>query len=374
MFDLHLALSIAVALLWLVTLVLPWYPWQNNERLEPESQHADIALDDVTVIIPARNEALCIATTLQSLADQGPGLKTILVDDESTDATATIAENSGLKNLNILQSSRLPSSWTGKLWAQEQGFRQVKTAYTLLLDADIALQPGVIQSLRYKMQQQQLHFISLMALLRCQTLWEKLLMPAFIYFFKLLYPFALSNKPDSRVAAAAGGCILVSTAALKEIGGMQSIKDAIIDDCSLAKKIKTAGYKTWIGLSKSVISQRPYNNLNEIWEMVARTAYTQLYYSLGMLFICTGLMLLLYGLPVQGIFNSEINIVLINLTSIFLMCLLFQPTLKFYSLNPLWAITLPITATLYLLMTWSSAIRYWQGERTRWKGRTYQKI
>ncbi|SMG65825.1 hopene-associated glycosyltransferase HpnB [methanotrophic bacterial endosymbiont of Bathymodiolus sp.] len=140
-----------------------------------------------------------------------------------------------------------------------------------------------------------------MAMLKVDTVWEKMLMPAFIYFFKMLYPFALANKPASKVAAAAGGCILVNTQSLQAIGGMAAIQDAVIDDCTLAKKIKQAGYKTWLGLTHSVISQRPYVSLTEIWDMVARTAYTQLFYSNSLLLVCTLLMSLMYLLPWFGL-------------------------------------------------------------------------
>ncbi len=365
-------LSVLAGLVWLITLLLPWQPWRNREVLEAETDFSDVDLHDVTVLIPARDEAEVIAGTLQSLKQQGRGLQVVLVDDDSSDETVNIARASGLENLTIIESKSLPPGWTGKLWAQEQGLKAVNTPLLLLLDADIALKPGMLKALKQKQQKEGLQFVSLMAVLRFQSFWEKLLMPAFIYFFKMIYPFALANSPKSRMAAAAGGCIFLETAVLKDIGGMAVIKDAVIDDCTLAKTIKSKGYKIWIGLTHGVISQRPYVGLSEIWQMVARTAYTQLYYSRLLLMLCTLIMLLMYWWPLMAVFWIETpGELFINGLSLSIMITLYLPTLFFYRLNPLWALTMPVVAALYLMMTWTSAIRYWRGERSRWKGRRY---
>ncbi len=365
-------LSALAAIIWLITALLPWQPWRAREILEVDKL-GTVDLSDVTVIIPARDEALVIADTLQSLKVQGQGLHIILVDDESTDGTAEIALKQKVVGLTIIHSEPLPEGWTGKLWAQEQGLQAVKTPVTLLLDADIHLMPGILASLINKRDSENLQFVSLMAMLKVDSFWEKMLMPAFIYFFKMLYPFALANNPKSKMAAAAGGCILVDTAALQKIGGMAAIKGAVIDDCSLAKKIKQAGYKTWVGLTHGVISQRPYVSLIEIWDMVARTAYTQLLYSNSLLLACTFMMTLMYVLPLIGLIYFSGKAWFFSLFSIVLMLGLYLPTLRFYALNRAWALCMPAIAGLYLLMTWTSAIRYWQGERSRWKGRIYQK-
>jgi len=218
-------LSASAAIFWLITALLPWQPWRVREVLEADEQ-SSVDLSDVTVVIPARDEGSVIAGTLQALKLQGPGLRIILVDDQSTDGTADIALNQGLANLDIIRSEFLPKGWTGKLWAQEQGLKVVKTPLTLLLDADIHLMPGILVSLINKRHSENLQFVSLMAILKVGSFWEKMLMPAFIYFFKMLYPFALANKPSSKMAAAAGGCILVDTVALQAIGGMAAIKGA----------------------------------------------------------------------------------------------------------------------------------------------------
>ncbi|NOQ36501.1 MAG: glycosyltransferase [Methylococcaceae bacterium] len=367
-----LYLAFLAAFIWLISFLLPWQPWRTREELSAEPHHSQADLSDVTVIIPARDEAQVIGTTLAALENQGWGLTVIVVNDESSDDTAKIVQQSTLSGLSLINSEKLPEGWTGKLWAQHQGIEKVNTPLTLLLDADIKLSEGMIGTLKHKLQTEQLHFVSLMAKLRFSSFWEKLLMPAFIYFFKMIYPFALANHPKSKVAAAAGGCILVETAVLKQIGAMEVLKDAVIDDCTLAKTVKQEGCKTWIGLTHGVSSQRPCVELSEIWNMVARTAYTQLRYSVTLLLLCTFLMLLMYCLPVLGIFYFQGTAWILSLSSLAMMIIMYRPTLRFYSLNSAWSFAMPVIAGLYLLMTWSSAIRYWKGVRSEWKGRIYK--
>jgi len=373
MAELALYSAATAASIWTLVLLLPWQPWRNREVLEADdTAPADFNLGDITVVIPARNEAAVIAATLSALERQGAGLQVILVDDDSSDATVEIARQSGLAGLRIISAQPLPSGWSGKLWAQQQGTQQVETELTLLLDADIELLPGMLKSLKCKLDREKLHFVSLMAVLRLSSFWEKLLMPAFIHFFKMLYPFALANRSGYSVAAAAGGCILLKTEIIQRIGDMSAIRDAVIDDCTLAKKVKSAGYRIWVGLTHGVLSQRPYNSLTEIWEMVSRTAYTQLHYSLGLLFACTAIMLLMYWLPVIGLFYLQNIVQLLSGFAILVMLAVYLPTLRFYGLHPCWSLAMPLIALLYLLMTWTSAIRCWQGERSRWKGRVYE--
>ncbi|MCL7419511.1 MAG: glycosyltransferase [Methylobacter sp.] len=375
MIDAGLYLSIVAVAIWLIVLLLPWRPWSVREALEADSSdYEQTDLSDITVVIPARNEEEFIGKTLEALTHQGRGLNVIVVDDESTDGTLAIIRQSNLQALKIVRSDSLPAGWTGKLWAQEQGLKQVGTPYTLLLDADIVLRPGMIKSLKNKQAAESVSFVSLMAVLRFESFWEKLLMPAFVFFFKMIYPFALANRPDSKMATAAGGCVFVETDVLRRIGGMASIKDALIDDCTLARTVKSAGYKIWMGLTHGVLSQRPYRSLRDIWDMVARTAYTQLYYSVTLLLICTMSMLAMYWLPAFGLFYFQGGSVLLSFLAILLMVLIYSPVLRFYAFNPAWGFILPLIASLYLLMTWTSAIRYWKGERSRWKGRVYQKI
>jgi hopene-associated glycosyltransferase HpnB len=240
-----------------------------------------------------------------------------------------------------------------------------------LLDADIELLPGIIRELRNEMEERNVHLVSLMAALRTETFWEKLSMPAFVYFFKLLYPFRLSNSPTSGVAAAAGGCILIKNRVLEDIGGFASIRGELIDDCALAKRVKNRGYRTWIGLSHSVKSLRAYNNLRIIWNMVARTAFTQLGYSNTMLILCTLILLAAFGFPAIGLVVGALSVKLLSACSLATMVLTYLPTLRFYGLSPWWALLMPLTGILYLAMTWTSACRYWAGVTATWKGRTY---
>ena len=290
--------------IWLTILLLPWRPWGTAQRLP--SATADISLSDVTVLIPARNEAECVAETLRQVAAQGALAKIVLVDDQSDDGTATAARTAGIDALQIVDGTPPPPGWSGKLWALEQGRTECATRLTLLLDADIGLSPGVLNALLSQMNRGAYDLVSVMANLPMRNGWEKLLLPAFIYFFKLLYPFSLANDPRSRVAAAAGGCVLIKTARLDAIGGFAALHDAIIDDCALARYVKRAGGRTWLGLSNEVRAIRPYTSLRPIWDMVARTAYTQLRYSPAWLLLCSVLMIVVYIVPIVGLVSGRV--------------------------------------------------------------------
>ena len=364
-------LALIGATIWIVVLLLPWKPYFTRESLDVLPVDEDMSLSDVTVIIPARNEGKVIQETLNALKNQGKDLNVILVDDESQDDTAEKAKTAGMDKLKIVQGMPLPAGWTGKLWALQQGLRFVDTPFTLLMDADISLKKGIIKTLKKKMIKEGWDMISLMAMLNMKGFWEKLLIPSFIYFFKLIYPFSLCSKKDSPVAAAAGGCIFIRTEALKKIGGFESIKHEIIDDCALAKRIKKAGYNIWIGLTHSVISRRSYKGLYDIWNMVARTAFTQLRYSITMLILCSIMLVASFLFPFSGIFSRHITGISFSLVALVAMMLTYIPTLNYYGIPKMWALTLPFSGILYLMMTWSSAIRYFKGQRSEWKGRIY---
>jgi len=359
---------------WIGFALLPLGLWRNREVLEViDAAEGDEPLGEVTAVIPARNEAAIIQRTLLSVATQGPDLKIILIDDGSEDSTAEMARRLARSNLRIVQSAPLPDGWSGKLWALEQGRQQVTTRYTLFLDADIKLTRGIIKALKDKMRHQAAQFISLMAVPSMASGWEKLLMPAFIYFFNALYPFRRINSPNSNMAAAAGGCILVETRVLEQIGGFESIKSAVIDDCAFARRVKLQGFKIWLGLTHSVESIRGYKKLKEIGDMVARSAFAQLHYSLGLLMLCTFVLLLLYALPAFTVASSNGVMRYLSLASLGIMLLTYLPTLRFYRRSWACALCLPLLATFFLAMTWTSAVRYWRGERTRWKGRVYKR-
>jgi hopene-associated glycosyltransferase HpnB len=361
-------------LLWIGFALLPWRTWSNQQVLEAmDGSDGDEVLKEITVVMPARNEAEVIAQTLQSAIAQGPGLKIILIDDSSEDATIEKAHQMQSANLRIVRSPPLPAGWGGKLWALEQGRRLVGTPYTLLLDADIELDRGVIKALRKKMHREAISFISLMAAPSMSCSWEKLLMPAFVYFFKILYPFRRVNSHRAKVAAAAGGCILMQSRVLDQIGGFASIKSAVIDDCALAGRVKSRGFKIWLGLTHSVKSTRPYQHLQDIWDMVARSAFAQLRYSAALLVLCTLSMALVYVVPVFLAASQNMLVRFFSLISLAIMFLTYIPILRFYHRSWTWALGLPLIAALFLAMTWTSAIRYWRGERSRWKGRVYQR-
>lgn len=366
--------SAVAALMWLGLVLLPWRPWSTRESLDSDPGLRDETpeLCDVTALIPARNEAAHIADTLRALAAQGRGLRIVMVDDQSTDATAECARASGVQGLQIVSGKDLPAGWSGKLWALEQGRPRVRTAYVLLIDADIQMQPGMLATLREKMQREDLALVSLMAWLRMEHFWERLLLPAFVYFFKLVYPFALSNNPRiPRVAAAAGGCILLKTDVLEELGGFASLRDALIDDCTLARRVKARGHRTWIGLTHSVHSLRAYRRLSEIWDMVARTAFTQLHYSALLLLLVGLLMVSAFWVPVSALAVGGMPARLFALLALGAMALAYLPTLAYYRRSALWALALPLIGTLFLAMTVSSALRYWRGRRSSWKARVY---
>ena len=254
--------------------------------------------------------------------------------------------------------------------------KQTQTAdYFLLTDADIYHEQHNLEKLVNKAEIEDLDLVSLMVLLRCQSLWEKLLIPAFVFFFQILYPFPWVNNPHKSIAAAAGGCILIGSQALLEIGGIAAIKDALIDDCSLAKAVKSQDKNIWLGLTKTTTSLRPYNNLKTIWNTIARTAFTQLNYSLLLLIITLIGMSIVYLAPpiylLAGILIQNWWLVSIATLTWLMMIIAYLPTLRLYNLSIIWALLLPAIAFLYTLMTIDSAIKYYQGKGGAWKGRTY---
>ena len=355
--------------IWSGILLLPWRPWSTREYFNADPVRR-LDLSDVTVLIPARNEAQVIPRTLEALQQQGDGLNVIVIDDNSTDATRSAAQQSDMKNLKIINGEALAPGWSGKLWALEQGRRSASTGHLVLLDADIMLQPGTISGLLEKMQRDGLQMVSLMAWLRMVTLWEKLLMPAFIFFFKLLYPFHLANSESRIIAAAAGGCILINSTSLSDIGGFAALKNELIDDCALARRIKDRGGRTWIGLTHSATSSREYNDLGSVWKMVARTAFTQLHYSAFLLGLCTLAMVCAFVLPIISLAGTGYSFWL-SVFTLVLMTAGYIPTLNFYGRSWYWALFLPIIGIIYLLMTWDSAIRHWRGTGAIWKDRSY---
>ncbi|WP_375479577.1 glycosyltransferase [uncultured Nostoc sp.] len=388
--------------------------WRTDQQLEFTETQLE-SLPVVCAVVPARNEAQLLPTTLRSLLLQDyPGsFNVFLVDDRSTDQTANFAEGVAHavgkpEQLHIISGESLPPGWSGKLWAVEQGIKSASLFapdYFLLTDADIEHDSDNLRRLVKKAMQEDLDLVSVMVRLRCESFWEKLLIPAFVFFFQKLYPFRWVNNPNNPTAAA-GGSILIAREALERIGGIQVIRQALIDDCALAQAVKrgTGDKETkrqlvtslssvlqsqipnpkypipsqgriWLGLSSLTCSLRPYNSLATIWDMVARTAYTQLNYSpLILLGTLVGMPLIYLAPPVCVILGavwSDWAIALTGLLGWLLMTFAYYPTIRFYKCSPWLAFSLPAIAFLYTLMTLDSALRHWQGRGGAWKGRVY---
>jgi hopene-associated glycosyltransferase HpnB len=377
-------ISVAAALsllAWLYLLLLHGRFWLCSERLP-----ADIVSLDrwpaVAAVVPARNEENTIAAALASLVGQDyPGdLFVTLVDDRSSDATRARAEAVGSRRLTILAGEPLPKGWSGKLWAVDQGVRHALrrnegVEFIFLSDADIVHAPDTLRRLIAKAAADRRDMVSLMARLNCETLWERLLIPAFVFFFQKLYPFPRANDERSRTAAAAGGCVLVRRAALERIGGIAAIRGALIDDCSLAKAVKRSGGRLWLGLAEGTRSLRVYRDLAPIWMMVARSAFTQLRYSALLLMGTAFGMILLYLVPPALVLAAPLHgdAVAASLAALawLLMAIAYLPTVRYYRQPLASALTLPAAGLLYLGMTLDSARRHWWGHGSRWKGRDY---
>ncbi|MEA5553956.1 glycosyltransferase [Anabaena cylindrica UHCC 0172] len=381
-----LGLVVLSLVIWLFLLLFWGQFWRVDQQLETDEDiPTQQPLPTVCVVIPARNEADVIAISVRSLLLQDyPGDFTVfLVDDHSTDNTAHFAQEVAQavdqpQKLHIVSSQELPAGWTGKLWAMEQGIQkagQLQPDYFLLTDADIEHDPSNLRRLIAKAKTEDLDLVSVMVKLRCQSFWEQLLIPAFVFFFQKLYPFRWVNNPQKTIAAAAGGCMLIHPVALNRIGGIQVIRQALIDDCSLAKAVKSNQGKIWLGLSSLTYSLRPYDSLKTIWDMVARSAYTQLNYSPWLLLGSVLGMILVYIIPpvgmILGLGLGNLPITLTALITWLLMTLAYFPIIRFYKCS-LWLVCcLPIIALFYTLMTIDSAIRHWQGRGGEWKGRVY---
>ncbi|MGI9336346.1 MAG: glycosyltransferase [Gammaproteobacteria bacterium] len=369
---------------WMALLLVPWRPWTAGPLLDasPGARERGGAerFDDMTVLIPARNEAATLANVLASLLGQGRDLAVVVVDDRSEDATADIAAGfrdrapgarGGFASLEVVRGRPLEPGWSGKVWAQHQGEAYLDRPLTLLLDADIVLAPGALAALRAKLAEGDYAMVSLMARLRTCSVWERLLVPPFVFFFKQLYPFRLAANPRSKVAAGAGGCVLLRTQALQSIGGFERLRDALIDDCTLAALIKGARNGIWIGCTHSVHSLRRYANLDGLWRMVARTAFTQLRYSALLLGGCVFAMLVVFAGPLLGLAVGSGAGRIAGAGALGAMCAAYWPTVRFYGLGAAWTLTLPLAAGFYVAMTVDSARRYWLGERSSWRGRRY---
>jgi hopene-associated glycosyltransferase HpnB len=333
----------------------------------------------VVAIVPARNESDYIAASVGSLLRQEyrGAFSIIVVDDDSSDATAERALQAAAsvpgRGVTIVNSKGLPAGWTGKLWAVKQGIAAAekwRPDYILLTDADIEHAPDTLAWLVKQASAGQLVLTSLMAKLRCQSFAERTHVPAFIYFFQMLFPFSWVCRPGSSTAAAAGGCMLVRGDALASIGGIESIRNALIDDCSLAERLKKVG-PIWLGLTDRAHSIRPYDTLTDVKRMISRSAYAQLRYSPLLLTTTIASMTLTFIIPpLLAIFANAMPR-LLGLIVWLAMGLSFMPTLRFYRLSRLWSFALPAIALLYLYYTLGSAYLFVRGRGGQWKGRVH---
>ncbi|HXZ64105.1 MAG TPA: glycosyltransferase [Streptosporangiaceae bacterium] len=381
------ALTTAAALAWVYLLALHGGYWRTGQRLPPR-RDAAFPLPAVTAVIPARNEAQMIPDCLPSLLaqDYQGAFRVVLVDDDSTDGTAAVAADLGAtagRDLLVAGARPTPTGWAGKVWAMAEGVAAAGDAadYILFTDADIAYAPGTLTELVRSATGNQLALVSQMALLRATTRAEKLLIPAFVYFFAQLYPFRRVNLPRARTAAAAGGCMLVQADALAAAGGLGQIRSARIDDVALGTLLKRAGGRCWLGLTTDVTSRRRYDRLADIWDMVARSAYTQLRYSLAATAACVLVLAWLYLLPpaaaVTGLALLAAGaspataawLAAAGLAGWLVMMVTYTPMLRLYRLSPLRAPSLPLVAGLYAAMTADSARRHLAGRGGAWKGR-----
>jgi hopene-associated glycosyltransferase HpnB len=325
----------------------------------------------VDIVVPARDEADVIRASLGSLLAQDfPAFRVTLVDDGSADGTGDLARGLGDARLTVLSGTPRPSAWAGKLWAVNQGVAATDAPWLLLTDADIVHDPAHLASLLAQAERSGADLVSEMVELACETRAERALVPAFVYFFQLLYPFARVNDPESPVAAAAGGSVLIRRAALERIGGIAAIKGALIDDVALARAIKAHG-PIWLGHSALARSIRPYRTFADIWRMVARSAYVQLKFSpLLLLGTLLGLALLFLVPPVAALVSSGAARWLGALTWA-LMAATLLPTLRRFRLSPLRAVLLPAMASFYMAATLGSAIDHHRGRGVVWKRRAY---
>ncbi len=379
--DLVAALVFAVWLYLLAGRGGFWLAAERDDRDEPLPPRSWPA---VVAVIPARNEAETIAQTVRSLLGQDyPGpLSLVLVDDESQDGTAEVAHRAAeacgaAARLTVVAGRPLPGGWTGKLWAVKQGIDEALAHappdYLLMTDADISYGPGALARLVASAERGGYVLTSLMVKLRCESWAERWFVPAFVFFFQMLYPFAWVNRPNHAMAAAAGGCMLVRPAALQAAGGIAAIRGALIDDCALGAALKARG-PIWLGLTDRVASIRRYDRIEDIRRMVARSAYAQLRYSPLLLFCAVlGMALTYLTGPLFALFGSGLARGL-GIAIWGLMALSFQPMLRFYGRSPLWGVALPAIALAYMAFTLDSAYQHSRGRGGFWKGRAQAKV
>jgi hopene-associated glycosyltransferase HpnB len=405
---LGLAIACAVsAAAWVYLVAAHGGFWRTGQRLPPRRAAGSgrPSWPAVVAVVPARNEADSLPGTLPALLAQDyPGdFRVFLVDDRSEDGTADIAAELGEKSardggapLTVVSGRPRPDGWAGKVWAMSQGLAAVTSGtgqttgpaadYVLFTDADITWAPTALRDLVRAAEDDDRALVSQMALLRAETAWERVIVPAFVYFFAQLYPFKKVNNPKSRTSAGAGGCMLIRTEALERAGGLEPMRGALIDDVALGTLLKKNGNRIWLGLTTDIRSDRPYPSLGSLWHMIARSAYVQLRYNPALLAGTLAGLLLLYAVPPAGVIAALIGVVvgstgtavvvtgIAGLLGWALMTASYLPMLRFYRLSPLRAPALPLIALLYAAMTADSARRHYSGRAVSWRGRAAERV
>ena len=376
--------SLLVFIIWIVLFFAWgsfWQVWEfdsDRARFPAPPQWPRVA-----AVVPARNEAASIEAVISALAaqDYAGEFSVIVVDDHSDDGTAQIAHRvaSSTKmpsRIRVISAPELIGGWTGKLWALNAGVKESAAAapeFYWFTDADVVHAPEALRHLVSRAEANKLDLTSLMVLLRAETFAECLLIPAFLYFFLMLYPPKWIAKSDAKTAGAAGGCILLRRAALQRAGGLAAIRSEVIDDCALARAVKRSGGAVWMGLTRASQSLRSYENFSDIRDMIARTAFTQLRYSAILLAGTFVAMILIFVLPLALTFSANIRVWPFALAAWCLMTASFLPTVSFYRVRPILALLLPLAALFYAYATCLSAVRYWLGRGGQWKGRSQAK-
>lgn len=358
--------------------------WRTDQRLPDREDPSH--WPDVAVVVPARDEADVLPVSLPTLLAQDyPGRAGIvLVDDNSGDGTGDLARSLAARHgglpLRVVTPGEPGHGWTGKLWALRHGIAAAgerEPEFLLLTDADIAHAPDSLRQLVAAAHTEGLDLVSQMARLRVVSGWERLVVPAFVYFFSQLYPFRRINKEGARTAAAAGGCVLLRTKAATRAGIPDSIRQAVIDDVALARAVRRTDGRIWLGLADRVDSVRPYPRLADLWRMVSRSAYAQLRHSPPVLAGTVAGLALVYLAPpaalLGGLLGRDVVAAWAGAAAWAVMAGTYLPMLRYYRQPPLLALTLPFTAALYLLMTVDSAVQHYRGRGAAWKGRTYAR-
>lgn len=353
----------------------------NNLTVPPPGQDRP----DIVAVIPARDEAESIGDCIRSLLSQpyAGNLSIILVDDQSSDGTAALAsaaaaEIGAADRLTVISGRTPPAGWTGKLWALKQGLSRIEEqetapTYVLLTDADIVYSGDVVSRLVARAESGNLAMASIMARLRCESFAERFLIPAFIFFFQMLYPFAWVARADRSTAAAAGGCLLARWTALYEAGGIDAIRGSLIDDCAMGALLKSRG-PVWLGFSPNVSSVRASKTFDDVGSMISRSAYAQLQYSPLLLVGTLLAMTVVYLAPVYLALTGSGDVRWLALASWALMAFAFQPTLRYYDRSPFWGLALPLIALAYLMYTLNSAYQFYRGRGGMWKGRAQANL